>query len=297
MPTFKELVDEVALTMNGYVGNEVDSTYLTSGIGTSDISFTVADGTIISTGLIEIDDELMWVQSKIESSGSITLHPQGRGWLSTTAATHVANAAVKANPPLPRKAIKDAVNDAIRGTWPALFRVAQTSITALGARITYSLPAEAMDALSVSWQVPGPTQRWWPIRRYRVDKMADATAFPTGKSIDIMEDVVPGRRISVTYSAVPNPLVNDSDDFEAITGLVNSARDVVVLGATSKLLGYQEAHRIQGSSVESSERGEDVPAGAAVNAAKYLYSLYLQRREEEREELLRRYPPRGYLVR
>jgi hypothetical protein len=297
MPTFKELVDEVALTMNGYVGNEVDATYLTAPIGTGDTSFTVADATIISTGLIEVEDELMWVLSKTESSGAVTLHPQGRGWLSTTAASHAANITVRANPPLPRKTIKNALNDTIRGTWPALFRVAQTSITALGARLTYSLPAEAMDALNVSWQVPGPTQRWWPIRRYRVDKMADTTAFPTGKSIDIMEDVVPGRRISVTYSALPTALANDTDDFASITGLAESARDVVVLGTVSRLLGYQEAHRIQGSSIEASERDEDVPVGAAVNAAKYLYSLYLQRREEERQELLRRYPPRGYLVR
>jgi hypothetical protein len=297
MPTYKELVDEVALTMNGYVGGEADATYLSSPIGTSDTSFTVADATIISTGLIEIDDELMWVLSKIESSGSLTLHPAGRGWLSTTAATHAANAVVKANPPLPRKIIKNAINDTMRGTWPALFRVAQTSITALGARLTYSLPAEAQDALNVSWQTPGPTQRWSPVRRYRVDKMADTTAFPTGKTIDIMEDVVPGRRISVTYSAVPNPLVNDTDDFVSITGLVDSARDVVVLGTVARLLGYQEAHRIQGSSIEASERGEDVPVGASVNASKYIYSLYLQRREEERQELLRRYPPRGYMAR
>jgi hypothetical protein len=297
MPTFKELVDEVALTMNGYVGGESDATYLSSGIGTTDTSFTVADATVLSTGLIEIDDELMWVLSKIESSGSITLHPQGRGWLSTTAASHSANAAVRANPPLPRKIVKNAINDAVRGSWPALFRAAQTSITALGARLTYSLPAEAVDALSVSWQVPGPTQRWSPIRRYRVDTMADTTAFPTGKTIDIMEDVTPGRRISVTYSAIPNVLVNDTDDFASITGLAESARDVVVLGTVARLLGYQEAHRIQGTSIEASERDEDVPAGAALNASKYVYSLYLQRREEERQELLRRYPPRGYLVR
>src|SRR5436305_960363 len=143
MPTFKELTDEVSLTMNGYVGGEADATYLSAPIGTSDISFTVADATALSTGLIEIDAELMCV------------------------------------------------------------------------------------------------------------------------------------------------LVNDTDDFASITGLSESARDVVVLGTVARLLGYQEAHRIQGSSIEASERDEDVPAGAALNASKYVYSLYLQRREEERQELLR----------
>lgn len=295
--TFDTMATEVGLGLRGFVTDEVSTTYLTASLDSTSTTFTVADAKLVSTGLVQIDEELFWVVGKDEATNIVTVAPLGRGYLGSTATSHVNGASVTVDPDFTAMSIKGAINDTIGGVWPTLFQVKQTSVTAIGARVTYSLPADAQDVVSVSWQEPGPTMMWRPIRRYRVDTMADTTAFPTGRSIDILQAVIPGRRINVNYMTAPSPLVNGSDAFAATTGLLDSAKDVIVLGSVARLLGYVEDARIQPLSIEASERSEDVPSGSASRAAQYIYAQYRQRAEEERQELLRRYPSRSHLVR
>ena len=63
MTTYNDLVNDTVIALSGYTSRQDQATYLTQDINETTTSFTVADGSIISRGIIEIDDELMWVDS------------------------------------------------------------------------------------------------------------------------------------------------------------------------------------------------------------------------------------------
>ena len=84
---------------------------------------------------------------------------------------------------------------------------------------------------------------WIPVRRYRVDRSPDATAFPTGRTIDIYEPMIPGRPIKVVYFGSFSPLVNPTDTMLA-AGMPDSMRDVLVYGAAYRMLASLESARV-----------------------------------------------------
>ena len=59
MATFLNILDETILALTGYTNRQDQATYLLSNIGSSDLSFQVSDGTVLTRGLVEIDDELI----------------------------------------------------------------------------------------------------------------------------------------------------------------------------------------------------------------------------------------------
>ena len=63
MTLFSELIDETALALTGYTSRQDQATYLTAPMSATDLTFTVADGTILTRGIVEIDEELIWVDS------------------------------------------------------------------------------------------------------------------------------------------------------------------------------------------------------------------------------------------
>jgi hypothetical protein len=99
--------------------------------------------------------------------------------------------------------------------------------------------------------------------------------------------IVPGRNIRVTYSKKPGVLVNNTDDFETVTGYPDRYLDLIVYGACWRLLPAYEAARLQQSQIEATERAPLVPTGAGSQAAQYYMSLYQRRLQEERDRLFR----------
>ncbi len=89
--------------------------------------------------------------------------------------------------------------------------------------------------LFISWQTTGSSQEWLPVNRWRLDGMANAATFNTNNTLNIYENVQPGRTIQVWYTATPNTLDANTDDFADVTGLPESSKDVVILGASYKL--------------------------------------------------------------
>ena len=126
MTTLNDLVDEVLLDLTSYGLYQPRLTSLTTSATDSDTTLNVASTTGFSSGLVEIDDELVFAQSA--DSTALTLSVV-RGYR-TTAAAHVDGATVTANPPWPRAMVKNAINDAIASSYPTLFKVATTDFTA-----------------------------------------------------------------------------------------------------------------------------------------------------------------------
>jgi hypothetical protein len=288
--TFDQLVQVVLGNLQGFSLDQDQITYLASAIDADDLSLSVGDIRELSRGLVEIDDEVLWVQSVDQSSNVATVAPHGRGWLGTTAASHAQNSVVTNNPKWPRVIVKRAINDTVTSTYPDLFQVKTTTFTFNAAKFAYELPADVDDIHSVSWDVIGPSRRWPRLSRWRFMPDANTTSFASGKAIELLDSVVPGRTVQVTYMKAPAKLTNGSDEFATVTGLPSTAEDVVIYGACYRLSGYLDIPRLQQQNVEGTNRSQLVPPGSAANASKYFYALYSERLSQEREMLLGRYP-------
>jgi hypothetical protein len=295
--TFQNLIDDVQLDLAGFTYRQDRVTYITAAITATDLTIKVSSTENIGKGIVEIDDEMMWVDSYDRQSNTITIAPFGRGYNATTAATHAVNAKMTIAPTYPRQAVKRAINDTINAVYPKVFGIGSTTASFLASRTTYPLPQNAIQILSMAWQSVGPTKEWLPIRQWRWDPIANTTAFTTGKTVSIYDNVLPGRTIQIVYAALPVNFTNLTDDMEATTLLPSSMRDVLVYGAAWRLSSYIDPARISISSPQSDEIDAKRPYGTGSNVTKQLQTLYMMRLEEESLKQKLQYPTRVHYSR
>ena len=300
MPTFAQLVDEVKTNLAGYTlrQDRISNLANNGGINTTDLAIQIGSNENLAKGIIEIDDEQIWINSF--DKNSLTLNAIagfGRGYNGTTASPHAQNSQVIMTPTFPRVSVKRAINDTINSFYPKLFGVSSTTFTFNAAQVAYPLPPEARDVLYISWQTVGPSKEWLPVNRWRFDRMANVAAFDTNKTVNIYEKIMPGRTVQVYYSIIPNDLTNNSDDFAAVTGLPETSRDVVIFGAAYRLLSYLDTGRINLSSAEADINDNKLPSSAGASASKYVFALYQQRLMEESTKLQDRFPVRVHYSR
>jgi len=253
---------------------------------------SLASGDNIGKGIVEIDDELIHIDSVDRSDRSATISPFGRGYRGTTAASHALNTKVTFSPSFPRLSVKRAINDTIRAVYPNIFGVASTTFTYNAAQTTYSLPVNAETVLAVSWDSIGPSGEWIPIRRWRQDPTAASTEYATTNSISIYDALVPGRTVQVIYTKEPTTLSSTSDVFTTVTGLSESVRDVIVYGAAYRMVSFLDPGRLTFTSPEADQNDTTRQFGAGTNTARYLLALYQQRLQEESQKLNGKYPVR-----
>ena len=299
MPTLSDMIDEVKANLQGYTLRQDRITYLANagGISTSAVSVTVGSTTNLAKGVIEIEDELLLVDSYDKSSNTLAIMPGfGRGYQHSTAATHAQYSPVVIAPPFPRVSVKQAINDTINSVYPKLWGNATTTLTYNPAVTTYAIPADNQDITSLSWQSVGPSKEWIPVRNWRADKMANTTAFPTGQTVSIYDLITPGRTIQVAYKKAPTILTNAADEFTTVTGLPATCRDVIVLGAAYKMLSYIDAGRVNLTSAEADAADTKIPSTAGGTVAKYIFALYQQRLQEESIKLTNQYPIRPHRI-
>jgi len=298
MTTFNDMVDEVLLNLAGYTMRQDRLTYLTSAMtSTSGLSVGIASVDNVARGLVEIDEELLFVDSVNRPASSLVIAPFGRGYQGTTPATHALNSKVTIAPTFPRIAVKRAINDTIKAVYPQLWGTGSTTFTYSPAQITYALPAIAEGILAVSYQTVGASKEWLPIRSWRHDPMANTTAFTSGNTISIYSGVDPGKTIQVTYTKEASPLVNNSDDFVTVSGLPISTKDVIIYGAAYRLISFVDPSRLTFTSAEADEADRTKPIGSGSNAARFIFSLYQQRLQEEAGRLKGKFPVRLHYTR
>jgi hypothetical protein len=300
MPTLSEMIDEVKSNLIGYTLRQDRLTYLTNsgGVTTTSTQFNVGSADNLAKGIIEIDDELIWIDNFNKTSSSMNAAPGfGRGYMGTTAAPHAENAMVTLSPSFPRVSIKKAINDTINSYYPKLWAVSSTTFTFNAAQTTYPLPDDLESILFVSWQTTGSSEEWLPVNRWRADPMANAATFNTNNTINIYENIQPGRTVQVWYTTEPNTLDANSDDYADVTGLPASTYDVTVLGACYKLLSFLDAGRINLSSAEADLNDTKNPYNSGASASRYIFALYQQRLQEEALKLSDKFPIRLHYTR
>lgn len=300
MPTFAQMVDEVRSNLAGYTlrQDRISNLNNTGGINATDLAIQIGSSENLAKGIIEIDDEQIWINSFDRNTNTLNaIAGFGRGYNGTTPSPHAQNAQVIMTPTFPRVSVKRAINDTINSFYPKLFGVASTTFTFNAAQVAYPLPAEARDVLYISWQTVGPSKEWLPVNRWRFDRMANVAAFNTNKTVNIYEKIMPGRTVQVYYSIIPNDLTNSSDDFATVTGLPETSRDVVIFGASYRLLSYLDTGRINLSSAEADINDNKLPSTAGASASKYVFALFQQRLQEESTKLQDRFPIRVHYSR
>lgn len=293
MPTFNQMTSEVQSNLQGYSLRQDRITWVATagGISATDLSIKIGSADNLAKGIVQIDNELIWVNSFDRQNLTLNVAPGfGRGYMGTTPSPHAQNAQVILTPTFPITMIQQAINDSINSLYPKLFQVSSTTFTYNAAQIAYPLPDDARDVLYASWQTPGPSREWLPINRWRIDRMANVASFNTTKTVNLYEKIVPGRTVQVYYSTIPSNLTNDNDDFAAVTGLPESSRDVVTLGAAYRLLSYIDTGRINLSSAVADLADTKLPSTAGASASKYIFALYQQRLQEESTKLQDRFP-------
>jgi hypothetical protein len=160
----------------------------------------------------------------------------------------------------------------------------------------YTMPSAVERILSVEWRWTTDLDGWMPITGWELIQSANVTDFTTGKALLISEPLPAGCRIHVTYAQVPSFLSLPADTY-ASTGLPSSSRDVIVYGAASRLLPWQDTGRIPVESVSSDVQDSLKPVGNGIALSKELRNLYVTRLADERRALLERYPSRSHRVR
>ena len=294
MTAFIDVINETQLALTGYTGRQDQATFLPFVMGATDLSFVVNDGTVLTRGMVEIDDELIWVDSFDRTTNTATIPSYGRGFRDTVAVPHTAGSRVTIAPSFPRSVIRRNINLAIDGVYPDLFGTYYTTFTFQAAVTTYTLPQEAIDVIGISWQTIGPSKEWLPIRHYRVDRMANPLTWNSGKTVSIREGIIPGRTVMVTYTKKPTTLVYDQDDFASVTGLPDSAREVIILGAAYRSAMYLDFGRLPASSAEADGLRANDPIGSAGNVSRLIQQMYQQRLLVEVRRLQEQFPPRTH---
>jgi hypothetical protein len=298
--TLAQMMDEVQINLSGYTFQQDRSTYLTAAVTTltspssAPTVLSLGSTTDFGKGVIEIDDELLWIDSVDRVANTATVSPYGRGYLGTTASTHAVDTKVTVAPIFPRDSIKKAINDTINAVGASIYATKQTTFTYNAAITTYDFDGLNIEnILSVSWQDIGPTKEWIRVKRWDFDPFADVTTWGSNsQTITIGDVIIAGRTVKVMYATHPATFTATNQDFSTQTGLSETVKDVVILGAAYRLLQYLDPARAAQYSPQADEIDAKRPFGASNNAVRQLYALYTQRLNEERTKQQTQYPPR-----
>lgn len=300
MTTLKDMIDEVKSNLTGYTMRQDRLSYLANagGITTTSSAIQVGSSSSFTKGIIEIDDELIWIDSFDKTSNTLNVIPGfGRGYSNTSPAPHAQYSQVTISPAFPRVNIKKAINDTINSVYPTLWTMSSYTFTFNPAQNTYGLPDDCENVFQVSWQTVGPSKEWKMVDKWRLDQMANTTAFNSNAAIVIYDYITPGRTVQVWYRSTPSTLSSSNEDFSDVTGLPETCADVIVLGASYRMLSYLDAGRINFTAAEAELADTKIPSNAGASASKYIYALYQQRLREENTKLASKYPIRPHYTR
>jgi hypothetical protein len=281
MATLTQLTEQTIGEIGSYVKNQESVTIITNSIDSDDLTLTVDDATAASKGIIEVDDELMYVKKSVAASGTLQILgtasvASGRGWRGTTATSHVAGSIVRNNPIFPRSQVKRALLETIKGmNFPVL---ANETFTFNGSDYSYVMPDALVDVTGVSWELPDSTGVWALIKRWRLDtNYLDSGT--TKQALILNEAPMSGADVRVQYTKYPTAITDNQE--LTVSGLPSSCEDVVRLGAMYRLLSTVDPGKVTATSVSADVLDQPVSAGASTSAAKYIFQLYSVRLSEE----------------
>ena len=303
MTTLSDMINEVSINLSGYTLQQDRATHITSDVAATTstiaapITLSLASTDSVGKGIVEIDEELFWVDNYDRVGNTATIAPYGRAYLGTTLAAHTEGTKVTIAPTFPRFSIKRAINDTITAIGSSIFAASTTTITSNAAVSAFRLPATGTtlnirSILAIAYQALGATKEWIPIRTFRFDGNANTTAFTSGQTVSIYDYIPSGRTVQIVYSTNPTAFTTNADIFTDTTGLPESCKDLVILGATYRLLSNLDPARASMVSPQADETDSKRPYGSSQSLTKQVYALFNQRLNEEIKKQQDKYPIR-----
>ena len=303
MTTLTDMINEVSINLSGYTLQQDRATHITAAVAATastiaaPITLSLASTDSVGKGIVEIDEELFWVDNFDRVGNTATIAPYGRAYLGTTLAAHTEGTKVTIAPTFPRFVIKRAINDTITAIGSSIFAAKTTTITSNAAVSAFRLPATGTtlnirNILAVAYQSLGASKEWIPLRTYRFDGNANSTAFTSGQTISLYDGIPSGRTVQVVYSTDPSAFTTNADVFTTQTGLPESCKDLVILGATYRLLSNLDPARASMVSPQADETDSKRPYGSSQSLTKQVYALFNQRLNEEIKSQQDKYPIR-----
>jgi hypothetical protein len=186
--TLTDMINEVSMNLSGYTLQQDRATHITADVAATastiaaPITLSLASTDSVGKGIVEIDEELFWVDNYDRVGNTATIAPYGRAYLGTTLAAHTEGTKVTIAPTFPRFTIKRAINDTINAIGASIFAASTTTITSNSAVSAFRLPSgtdptlNISKILSIAYQALGSSKEWIPIRSYRFD--GNATQLP-----------------------------------------------------------------------------------------------------------------------
>lgn len=288
-----ELVEDVLAQIQGYGAASDQVTTLAGGIGADDLTLTVDDASGISSGTIEVGDELMWVKSYDEPSNTVTL--LRRGWRGTTATSHSSGDVVTISPTVGRHAVKRALLNTVNAVWPTVFEPVATELSYdSDIAAAYELPADAEIVLDVSYR--DLYDNWQRIRHWELESDVNTTDFSTGVALRLWAPAHLGATVRVLYGRRPQLFTSDTDTLGDV-GLSESARELLVLGAVARLLPALDIGRLSVTHAAADELDQPIQLGSAVSLAKAVKQEFQEALLREQAALQRQYPGRVHFTR
>jgi hypothetical protein len=276
--TTREEIAQLTLALD----NEIASVQLS-------FATVVTPGTILS-----IDDELIYVWGVTPSSNGVTCNVQ-RGYRDTTPTTHDALALVLINPYFSAHEVRECMRDEIRSWPPQVFQVKTVEIQAENFVEGYDLgdidpwlhPLKCQ--ISPNTLTPGLDDLAWDTVPFLVDQSANLTDFPSGNSLTI---TAPGgiyqapQTIHFKYAAPfdVDTIFTDTTDLVAVVGIDESDIDIVIYGASWRLVQGFEVRRNLFNPMQTSGDYQGVPPGSILREADY----YKQERDSRLGDAQRR---------
>lgn len=298
MANLEDIIEEVLLNVEGYIGDQDIYGTLHSSITNTANTFVVdgpafQTGSGFATGIVEVGEELIYVQEIDSTTG--TFSSVLRGWRGTTATAHGAGTRVRNNPRFPIISVKRAINDTIKAMYPRVFAVKTTELTYNGITTQYDLPSDVINVLSVYYKKPGPSKAWLPVRKWNFENRAGSNS-TSGRAVNVYNGVA-GYPIQITYIAEPSTL-DIGEDFATVTGLPEWAREVIVFGACWRLASFIDSGRIANTTAEQaliSTNKYDNASGT--NLSKYFLAIYNQRLMEAEARQKAEFVPQKHQLR
>lgn len=230
------LVDEVISLIGASDVDNVAS--LTAPTGTGDLTLSLDSVSGVSRCLVEIDYELIFVSSVDPTTNVATVFPTGRGYRGTSPASHATGSIVRIRPVIAASAALREINNEILGLFPSLMAATavDTTVTVDGWAV---IPATASAVLDVMCKVDG---QWQRLRSWEAQSSAHSDITATGHAVRV-PTLSYGDSVRITLGAAPTT-VTSAQSWSA-TGLPESVRPLVALGAACRLLPALDSYRLR----------------------------------------------------
>jgi hypothetical protein len=253
----------------------------------------------ISPGMrITVGTEVMYVWANDPTQKTLTVQ---RGDQASTVQSHAAGHSIRISPRFTAFSIVREINNEIRAlSSKGIFAMKELTLAPVSTASSYNLAEDVDSVYEVIWTQGLARRR---LTNWRYEPTNDLTNFPSGNLL-YLQDVCdyttsvnnvapnPAPQLTVRYKTALSPVAFLSDSVAAVSGIPESAIDILALGAAINLAAGRAIEWTDGTSIQDSQAAQLIRTNDLLNAPNVLIKLRQQRIDDELKALRRKYRTR-----